>query len=257
MLKTVVFVGAGKLATNLAVAMQKQGFEIMMVYSRTEPSARALAGRIHSLYTLSLAGLPPNADIYIYALKDDVLASVIAQVRSDAQSLHLHTAGSMSLDVFGPDKSRCGVIYPFQTFNKEHLVSFSKIPILVESRIALKDTFEVAQKLSNMVFECSSQARKRLHLAGVMANNFVMCMYALAAEQLEKEYLPFDVLLPLIDQTADRVHIMAPNKAFTGPAIRGDQIVQNEHVAMLDSAALKDLYRLISSQIQRLGGNIN
>ena len=42
-------------------------------------------------------------------------------------------------------------------------------------------------------------------------------MYALAADLLEKYNLPFDVMLPLIDETARKVHELAPRDAQTGP----------------------------------------
>ena len=58
---SVVFIGAGNLATNLAKALYYKGFRIVQVYSRTEESARTLAqageGGFYKEF-LFLGGLP-------------------------------------------------------------------------------------------------------------------------------------------------------------------------------------------------------
>lgn len=77
-------------------------------------------------------------------------------------------------------------------------------------------------------------------------------MYALAAELLKKYQLPFDVMLPLIDETARKVHELEPRLAQTGPAIRYDEDVINNHLQMLsDEPGMQELYRLISESIHQ------
>ena len=46
---------------------------------------------------------------------------------------------------------------------------------------------------------------------------------------LEEQDIPADVLLPLIDETAAKIHTMPPRVAQTGPAIRYDENVINKH----------------------------
>ena len=75
-------------------------------------------------------------------------------------------------------------------------------------------------------------------------------MYALAADLLEKYNMPFDAMLPLIDETARKVHELAPKEAQTGPAIRYDEQVINNHLNMLsDDKGMQQLYELISQSI--------
>ena len=45
---SIVFVGAGNLATNLAKALYRKGFRIAQIYSRTEESARILAQAVEA-----------------------------------------------------------------------------------------------------------------------------------------------------------------------------------------------------------------
>jgi hypothetical protein len=76
-------------------------------------------------------------------------------------------------------------------------------------------------------------------------------MYTLAAELLSSTHIPFKTLLPLIDQTAAKIHALAPREAQTGPARRGDENVMKHHISLLPDDELKEIYQLLSSQIQK------
>ena len=148
-----------------------------------------------------------------------------------------------------------GVLYPMQTFSKQREVDFGQIPCFVESNSEedvqlLKD---IASALSEKVYEASSEQRKSLHLAAVFTCNFTNHMYVLAAELLKKYGLPFEAMLPLIDETARKVHELEPLAAQTGPAVRYDENVIDEHLRMLaDEPQMLELYREISENIHRL-----
>lgn len=247
----IVFVGAGRLACNLAPALQAQGFAIVQIYSRTEASAHSLAERLHTEWTTDLARVCTDADVYIYALRDTVLPEIAQKLSVQENAIHLHTAGSMSMDVF-TGKRHCGVLYPFQSFSKEQQADFRHIPILTEASddTARTTLRSLAESLSDRVFDADGECRTRLHLAGVFANNFSNCMYALAEEQLHQAGLPFDILLPLIKETAEKVQRIPPRQAQTGPAIRHDYAVQERHKALLTDNDLKTLYNLISHNIE-------
>lgn len=78
-------------------------------------------------------------------------------------------------------------------------------------------------------------------------------MYALAADLLKKYQLPFEVMLPLIDETARKVHELEPRLAQTGPAVRYDENVINSHLQMLaDEPEMQEIYKLISKNIHRI-----
>jgi hypothetical protein len=74
-------------------------------------------------------------------------------------------------------------------------------------------------------------------------------MYALAEETVEKAGLSFEILLPLIDETARKVHEMPPQKAQTGPAIRYDKTIIDKHLKMIDNPLTKEIYEKISNSI--------
>lgn len=249
----IVFLGAGNLATNLAKALYRKGFRIVQVYSRTEASAKALAQVIEADYTTDLNEIYPAAKLYIVSLKDDAFIQLLPQlVAGKEKALWVHTAGSIPMEVWKNQAERYGVFYPMQTFSKQREVDFREIPIFVEAATADDTTFlkSIAASLSTKVYEASSEQRQSLHLAAVFTCNFTNHMYAMAAELLKKYELPFQVMLPLIDETARKVHTLEPHEAQTGPAVRYDQLVMNKHQEMLDdNVEMRYIYKLLSESI--------
>lgn len=253
---SIVFIGAGNLATNLAKALYRKGFRIAQIFSRTEDSARTLAQAVEAEYTTDLSELYAYARLYVVALKDDVLLPLLPHmVAGKEKALWVHTAGSIPMNIWEGHVPRYGVFYPMQTFSKQREVKFDSIPVFVESAQPDDAVFlkEIAATLSDKVYEATSEQRKSLHLAAVFTCNFTNHMYALAAELLKKYDLPFEVMLPLIDETARKVHEIAPKEAQTGPAIRYDEQVMNGHLAMLDDEPhMQDIYCRLSNSIHAL-----
>jgi predicted short-subunit dehydrogenase-like oxidoreductase (DUF2520 family) len=252
----IVILGAGNLATNLAKALYRQGFRISQVYSRTAEHARELADKVEAEWTDNLEELTPYGEIYIVSLTDSALVEMLPQIVKDKpRALFLHTAGSISIDVWQGLAQRYGVLYPMQTFSKQVEVDFSGIPVFVEANNAddLQLLKAIASTLSRRVLEASSEQRKILHLAAVFTCNFTNHMYALADELLQRYHLPFDVMLPLIDETARKVHELSPADTQTGPAKRDDLNVMDEHLKMLrHDPDMKEIYELISKSIHDL-----
>lgn len=231
----IVIIGKGNVATNLDYAFRKKGIACQMVSSR------------EGLDQL------PQANVYIYAVKDEALASVVAQVQGRERSLHLHTSGTMPITVFGEDKPHAGIFYPFQTFSKARLIEdFSTVPVFFEARGIddISAVYSLALTITSHVYEATQHDRERLHVAGVFTNNFTNLMYTMAAELLQNTHIPFKALLPLIDETAAKVHTLSPRDAQTGPARRGDENVMNHHLSLLNEEQ-RQVYQLLSAAIRK------
>ncbi len=231
----IVIIGKGNVATNLDYAFRKRGVACQMVSSRE-----------------GLDQLPP-ANVYIYAVRDEALPDVVAQVVGVGKSLHLHTSGTMPITVFGDDKPHAGIFYPFQTFSKVRVIEdFSTVPVFFEARGIddISAVYSLALTITSHVYEATQQDRERLHVAGVFTNNFTNLMYTMAAELLRNTHIPFSALLPLIDETAAKIHTLAPRDAQTGPARRGDENVMNHHMQLLNEEQ-RDIYRLLSDAIKK------
>ena len=252
--RTIVFIGAGNLATHLAGALYKHGYHIGQVYSRTIEAARTLANKIDATYTNQLADVVNDADLYIISLTDSAFLELLPQIvaNKNKNALFVHTAGTVSVDVWKGYVSNYGVFYPMQTFSKQREVDFSVIPIFIESNNAenTKMLLTMASAISSNVHQATSDQRKKLHVAAVFACNFANHMYALTAELLEKNNLSFDVMLPLIEETAGKVKTLHPFDAQTGPAKRNDEAVMNEHLKMLaQQPELAKIYQDLSKSI--------
>ena len=231
----IIIIGQGNVATNLHHAFIKKGVFCQMVSSRE-----------------GLDNLP-QANVYIYAVKDEALAAVVAQVKGKEKAMHLHTSGSMPISVFGADKPHAGIFYPFQTFSKARVIEdFSTVPIFFEAR-GIEDisaVYSLALSITSHVYETTQHDRERLHVAGVYACNFTNLMYTMASELLHNTHIPFSALLPLIDETAAKIHALSPREAQTGPARRGDENVMAHHLDLLDEDK-RQLYRLLSDAIRK------
>ena len=250
---TVVWIGAGNLATRIALAMRAVGITILQVYSHTEVHAVALAEQLDCAWTSEVSAVRPDADYYFFALKDTALPEVVARL-SHNEGTWVHTAGSMPMTLFAGYAKQYGVCYPLQTFSKTRAVDVSKVPFFIEgSDVETEGRLcALAGLLSASVQRLSSEKRKSLHLAAVFACNFVNHLYVLGGELLEKEGIDTHFLLPLIDETAAKVHDMSPLAAQTGPAVRYDEHVIQKQLAQLEADPAKQaIYTLMSQSIHQ------
>ena len=248
----IVLVGAGGLATNLGLALHEAGHDVLAVFSRTMEHARILAERIGSQPTDDICALPNEADLFIVSVKDAVLTDVVQQLMQGREEQYFaHTAGSMSLTLFQGMARHYGVFYPMQSFSKERRINFSEVPVFLEASDVQTLTLlkTLSATLTPHIYELSTDERRYLHLAAVFACNFANHCYALSAEILQQHGLPFSVMLPLIDETARKVHYLSPLEAQTGPAIRYDLNVINKQQQLLDDPAMKELYERLSKSI--------
>ncbi len=251
----IALIGAGNVATCLGPRLKEAGHEITAVYSRTVESARILADRLGATYTTDLKAVPAS-DAAIVMLKDDALKELAPAIAGSLNSaLLLHTAGSVPMDIWREASAKkYGVLYPMQTFSKESRIDWSQVPLFIEGSSAqiLNDIRQLALTISPDVTPLSSEGRRKLHLAAVFTCNFSNHMYAIAEQLLKTEGVPFRVMLPLVRETARKVESIKPQDAQTGPAVRGDRKVIDEHLALLkDNPEFAELYRLISIDINK------
>ena len=249
----VVLVGAGNMATALAVAMVKAGNVPVAVWSRTAESAQMLADRVGTAWHCDIDALP-QADVVIISIVDSALRQVATKVAAKyPDAIILHTAGSIPMSALHEcGAKKYGVLYPMQTVSKNNIVPLDNVTTFIEGcdEAVAAQVEALARTISNKVVYATSEQRSYLHVAAVFACNFSNAVYNMAAELLEKHGLPFEAMLPLIDEAARKVHRMSPTQAQTGPARRGDENVMKAHKAMLDDE-LAAIYSLLSDYIKR------
>lgn len=250
-LKRVVIVGSGNVAEALARALPASGAELCQVFARNRergPCVAALGGTTWTADPDRLA----EADLYLIAVSDRAVGEVAASLRLPDGAVAAHTAGSVPLDALEAFPRRA-VIYPLQTFTAGRAVDFARVPLFLEA--SDKGTYQAverfARRLSSQLYPADSKRRGILHLAGVLACNFVNALYAAGERTLAREGLPFEALRPLIDETAAKA-LAAPSPAAvqTGPAVRGDLPTLERHRALLaEEPLLLEIYNLMSRYI--------
>lgn len=251
----IVLIGAGNLATHLGKALHAAGHDMVQVFSRTMQSAETLASLLDAEPLTDMAQVRDDADVYIFSVKDSALEQLVSQLCGGEKKVFLHTAGSMPMSVFRGKALHYGVLYPMQTFSKQRELDFSIIPCFIEANdeFALKQIEGLAGQISHRVFQLSSEDRKYLHLSAVFACNFANHCYAASQELLQQHGIPFDVMLPLIDETAAKVHGMTPKEAQTGPAVRYDENVIGKQIQLLENQPyFQKIYDCMSKSIHEL-----
>lgn len=247
-MKRVVIIGSGNVATSLAHGLAAR-CEVAQIYSRTLAHAQALADAIGCPATNNFDELVRDADVYIVAVKDDAIVDVLAAV-PDNGALWVHTSGSKPISLFEGYRRRYGVLWPMQSFSREVVAPLDEVHFFAEGsdEAALNDLMSLAQLLSSHVVAAGSEQRRWLHVASVFSCNFANHLWALADELLEAQGLPFDALKPLIRTTVDKLDRLTPSESQTGPAVRHDTQVIDNHLAMLDGDK-RDIYRLLTESI--------
>lgn len=245
----ICIIGSGNVATHLAKALDKDN-NIVQIYSHTFEHARQLGKSIGhpERATDRLDKITDNADIYIVSVKDDSIATVIADTPDNG--IWVHTSGSIPIDVFNGHKTQYGVFYPLQTFSKHVDINMSRVPFFIEGNTPeTYHTLEtLARNISDVVEPADSKRRKALHIAAVFACNFVNYMWTEADELLQNEGLSINYLRPLLEETLGKISSVSPADAQTGPARRGDTKIISEHLSQL-SGEKKEIYRLLSNLI--------
>jgi predicted short-subunit dehydrogenase-like oxidoreductase (DUF2520 family) len=243
----VSIIGSGNVAQHLIVAFSKTtDIELVQVFARKDAAVAHLTSpdKIYTNFNDIIA-----ADLFIIAITDDAITEVSAAIPFSNQ-LVVHTSGSVSMEAID-NKNRQGVFYPLQTFSKSKEVDFKTIPICIETKNE-KDfqiLEKVAKSISNKVYKINSEQRKALHIAAVFVCNFVNHLYQIGNDICIENDLPFDILKPLIQETANKILTLSPNQAQTGPAKRKDTQTINAHLSFLSDDNQKEIYKMLTKSI--------
>jgi predicted short-subunit dehydrogenase-like oxidoreductase (DUF2520 family) len=227
----VVLIGQGNVASHLITAFQTSSvIELVEINSR----------QIEDI---------PNSDITILAVSDAAINEVSSKLKS-REGLIVHTSGTVNMDVI--NQKRKGVFYPLQSFTKNTTIDFSKIPFCLEAThtedLELLDL--LVKSIGEKSYHITSDQRKKLHLAAVFVNNFTNHMYQIGKDICDEHNVPFEILHPLIEETAKKVTSISPKAAQTGPAKRNDAQTIQSHLEQLNSQQ-QEIYQLLTKSIQR------
>ncbi|HOZ30376.1 MAG TPA: DUF2520 domain-containing protein [Bacteroidales bacterium] len=253
MISDVIIAGSGNVAFHLVKAIRNSGIKIRQIFSRNLTTGKELSLIADADFTNNPGHILMNADTYFFAMNDDADKELAQKILIEKDKILVHTAGSLSMNIFKGKTANYGVFYPFQTFSKDVNLDFSSVPICIEAsnENTLAELKEFCTRLSSKYYEVNEQQRKVLHLSGVFACNFMNhCVY-LGEKILEKEDLDKEMLKPLIRQCFAKLEDYDAYLAQTGPARRNDKVSIEKHLDFLkNNKNLYDIYRLLTVSIK-------
>lgn len=249
----VVLLGAGNVAFHLYKAFKKSDkVNVTQWYNRSTEFIQEHQKEVEICDDINNL---KEADLYLIAVSDDAISEVSSQIPF-TNKLVVHTSGSVN--IYDLDKkNRRAVFYPLQTFSKTVDISFKDVPICREA-LTKSDTpllKQLAESIGCKHYRINTEQRQTLHLAAVFVNNFTNQLYRIAHEITDVKNIDFNILKPLISETARKVQDVSPYMAQTGPAKRRDKKTINRHLKSLENDIHKDIYKLITKSIQQTHGN--
>ncbi|MEC3908449.1 DUF2520 domain-containing protein [Tamlana sp. 2201CG12-4] len=249
---SVVILGAGNVATHLFKGLNKaKDVSVIQWYNRNLEAINPYKNLVDITSDLNTL---KKADVYILAVSDDVIATLSSKLPFDNR-LVVHTSGSVNIHDLDKKHKR-GVLYPLQTFSKHAEIDFKNVPICIETidKKSYPLLKELALSLGSPTKRVNSNQRRVLHLAAVFVNNFTNQLYRIGHEITESESTEFDLLKPLILETAKKVQEMSPYMAQTGPAKRNDKKTIKAHLGLLQNQEHNEIYKLLTDSIQHTHG---
>jgi predicted short-subunit dehydrogenase-like oxidoreductase (DUF2520 family) len=248
----IVIIGTGNAATVLGKKIKDAGHRIVQVFGRDASAASRLAYQLDTESTNYWSVIRKDADVYLIAVADDAIHEVATHVHVPGKVV-AHTAASVNKEILRKMSHHCGVFYPLQSLRKD-IKALPEIPIFIDASddLTRKTLEELAHSISKReVMSANDDKRLKMHVAAVIVSNFTNHLYMLAEDFCKKEGIDFRQLLPLIEETAQRLETISPSNAQTGPAIRFDKPTIQQHLALLGSyPRLKKIYETMTESIQ-------
>lgn len=231
--------------------LYQRGHSIVHIVSRNGVAGRRLADSVKSTWSDDLS-FPDSTQILLIAVPDHNLEEVLKKVRCRESVIIAHTAGSLGLDVFPEKLKNTGVFYPLQTFSDKRKLDLSGVPLFIEGsdQNCTEILKSLAETISSSVHLSDTAHRRLLHLAAVYVCNFTNYLLTIGKEISKVAEIPFETLHPLIIETVNKALELGPENSQTGPAVRNDLNIIEEHLDLLSfSPELKNIYDLITKSI--------
>ena len=246
-------VGAGNVATHMALALNAAGHTIRQILSRTLDHAQLLASRVGAKAINNPLQLDKDIDVCLLAVGDDALYDLALDLRLPT-TLVIHTSGSTPIKVLAPISARYGVVWSPQTFIRDIAMDYPTLPLCIEGSTprAEAEIEELMGSISQHIYHLNQEQRSHAHLAAVMVSNFTCAIDAIAQQYAEQHDIPFDILRPLAEQTLRKWDYGNLWAQLTGPARRHDEKTLTTHRRLLrDNQEAAQLYNLLTDIIQK------
>ncbi len=229
---TIAFIGSGRLATGMALALHGAGSNICAVASRTRESAQALAGRIPGCQARSAQAAADAAELVLLCVPDHAIAGVVAELNWRPGQFIVHCSGATEVSVLEPATragAHTGGFHPLQTFTNPDaaLATLPGCTVAVEAQEPLRSLlWRLAESIGCRPFELPAGARARYHATGSYGAQFVNALLLEASvvwQSFGKDReAAVRALLPLLKGTIAAIEHDGLAGGLAGPVSRGD-----------------------------------
>lgn len=250
----IAFIGSGNIATFYGKKFAADGHHIVQIISSTLSHAQELASQFNCLASNTTDDLVLDADVYFLAMNDNSVKKYADFLRLPGKVV-IHTAGSIALSELQAISEHIACIWCLYSIKKESLPVINTIPVFINytSDVAKPVAETLAGVISHQVHSIDDEKKLSLHLSAVLVNNYSNHLAAIADQLLAAQHLPFQYLLPILQQTVDKLSIQSPRDAQTGPAIRRDSVILSKHLEMLQGhPEWQALYSALAHSIQSM-----
>lgn len=249
----IAILGSGNVATFFGLQFKKNNHTIVQVISSTTQHAEHLATLLDADFATDINQLTHDADVYLFAVSDDVILNFAKTIKRP-NKLIIHTAGSIQLSELALISENSACIWPLYSIQKNNLPDSNTVPLIINAsnETSLQQVIQLANAISSNHFFLNEKQKSMAHLAAVFANNFTNHLYTLSEDLLHHEKIPFELILPLIEYTTQKLHQTPPHQNQTGPAIRHDEVTMQKHLDLLQNdEQMSAIYKLLSNSIQK------
>lgn len=245
----IVIIGSGNVAYHLAKAFHENKIPVSQLFGRNENDLKFISEKLQIPFSTSQL---QDADLYLICVSDASISEVSKLITKE-NCLVAHTSGSLPKEILEGNYRKAS-FYPLQTFSKSKDLDYKEVPFFVESDDDQDLEFlkNLALKISEKVMISTYEKRKYIHLTAVFACNFVNHLFARAKEISDSQDIPFDYFLPLIKETTQKIEILEPKLAQTGPAIRNDERVLKAHEELITDEEQLKIYRIMNESIKKM-----
>jgi predicted short-subunit dehydrogenase-like oxidoreductase (DUF2520 family) len=249
----IVILGTGNVAANFVDAIKDTDVKVIQVYGRNIEKARELSAKINAEAINYVSNINPDLQIYFFMLSDTGIVETVKQIKIN-NGILVHTAGSLSMDIFKGKAENYGVFYPFQTFSKDFPVDLGEVPVCIEAsnEFTLESLKDFAEKLGCKAYRLNEEKRQYLHLSGVFACNFMNHCIFLGEKILEEQGIDKEIIRPLLEQSFKKAMAIGAENSQTGPAKRMDKLIIEKHLELLkNNEQMFDVYKVLTDSIYK------
>jgi predicted short-subunit dehydrogenase-like oxidoreductase (DUF2520 family) len=260
----VSIIGAGRLGTALAIALERRGYRIRSVVARRRESARKTAALLDAkagVFAARKIGSLPQAALYLISVPDDQIANVALKLSSldpGHKPVVLHTSGALSSEILAPLGARgwsTGSIHPLISVTDPQTPLAGAFWCVEGEPRAVRLAKTIVRDLGGTSFSINSAEKPLYHAAAVMTSGHVTALFDVALEMLVACGLTRktarEILQPLLVSTVKNLGTQDPAAALTGSFARGDIETIKRHLAALKHHKLADALELYCKLGQR------